>query len=237
MWQTESRVWWRGRYDRGMTTSRRLLITAGPVHEPIDAVRYLGNRSSGRLGLALAAAGRDAGWSVRLLLGPITATPPDGVDVARFESTADLERLLTHHFVECDVLIMAAAVADYRPRPLSHAKIPRGPGVRMLELEPTPDLVAACASVKRPHQHIVAFALEDPSLLETRAREKLRRKRVDAIVANPLTTMGAGTIDATLFTADGQAVQPLRGDQDSAEGLSKVTFARWLIDWIGQVWR
>lgn len=206
---------------------RRLLVTAGPTHEPIDAVRYIANRSSGRLGVCLAEAGRDAGWDVTLLLGPAPVPPPAGVRTSRFGSTADLAALLDEHFPRCDVLIMAAAVADYRPRPADVAKLPRTGPRLVIELERTPDLVAACAARKRPGQRIVGFALEEPTALEVRARHKLRAKGLDAIVANPLDTMGAADIRATVFTAGGKVVTPRPGT-----ALDKAEFARWLIQWL-----
>lgn len=207
---------------------RRLLVTAGPTHEPIDAVRYIANRSSGRLGVCLAEAGRDAGCDVTLLLGPAPVPPPAGVRTLRFGSTADLAALLDEHFPRCDVLIMAAAVADYRPRPADVAKLPRTGERLVIELEPTPDLVAACAARKRPGQRLVGFALEAPAVLEVRARHKLRAKGLDAVVANPLDTMGAADIRATVFTASGEVVTPRQG-----VALDKAEFARWLIQWLG----
>lgn len=209
-----------------MTT--RLLITAGPTHEPLDPVRYIANRSSGRMGCELAAAGLAAGWDVTLLLGPTPTAPPAGLAVHRYESTADLERLLTEHFPHCDILIMAAAVADYRPRRVSPEKLPREADRLVMELERTPDLVAACAARKRAGQRIIGFALEEPAMLEQRAAEKLRRKGLDAIVANPLETMGAAAIAAQVMTADGRVLRP----PGAARGTTKAAFARWLIAWL-----
>jgi phosphopantothenoylcysteine decarboxylase / phosphopantothenate---cysteine ligase len=214
-----------------MPDRRNMLITAGPTHEPIDAVRYLANRSSGRLGVCLAAAARDAGWEVTLLLGPGSMSPPAGVPTYAFESTDELAALLDTHFPLCDVLIMAAAVADYRPRRSTTPKLPRTDENLGLELEPTPDLVAACAARKRPGQRIIGFALEDPAVLAERARAKLQRKGLDAIVANPLETMGAAGIRATIFTATGEACAPTVG-ADTAQSISKLVFARWLIGWL-----
>jgi phosphopantothenoylcysteine decarboxylase/phosphopantothenate--cysteine ligase len=210
-----------------MPDKRRILITAGPTHEPIDAVRYLANRSSGRLGICLADAARDAGWEVTLLLGPTPLAPPTGVATERFETTADLAALLERHLPNCDVLLMAAAVADYRPSASAARKLPRTGQKLVLELEPTPDLVAACAARKRPGQRIIGFALEEPVVLAARAREKLAQKNLDAIVANPLETMGADQIRATVYAEDGQAVAP-PGDRP----LPKTEFARWLIAWL-----
>lgn len=198
-----------------------MLITAGPTHEPLDAVRYIANRSSGKLGLALAKAADDAGWAVTLLLGPIEAPVPQGVTTHRFTTAADLQRLLAEHFPACDVLVMAAAVADYRPKSLSSGKLPRTGHGLTLELQATPDLVAQCAAGKRADQHIVAFALEEADRLEAGGAEKLGRKGVDAMVANPLATMSADSIEAVLLFADGRSLRP--------GAMPKTDFARWLI--------
>lgn len=208
--------------------TRRLLITAGPTHEPLDPVRYIANRSSGRMGFELAVAGLAAGWEVTLLLGPTPAVPPTGLTVHRYESTADLQRLLAEHFPHCDVLIMAAAVADYRPRRVIAEKLPRVADQLVIELERTPDLVAGCVAGKRSGQRIIGFALEEPAMLEQRAAEKLRRKGLDAIVANPLETMGAEEIRAQIMTADGRVLRP----PGAAHGTTKAAFAQWLIAWL-----
>jgi len=216
--------------ERVLKPSAHILITAGPTHEPIDKVRYLANRSSGRMGLALAEAARQAGHRVTLLLGPAAVEPPAGVAVHRFQTTADLERLLAVWFPACDALIMAAAVADYRPVVRSAEKIPRREGRLVIELEATPDLVACCAAARKPHQRIVAFALETPEMLHQSAMEKLQRKGVDAIVANPLATIGSDTVSATLLTARGPVTPP----PGSAEPMDKQAFARWLIRWLAE---
>jgi phosphopantothenoylcysteine decarboxylase/phosphopantothenate--cysteine ligase len=152
--------------------------------------------------------------------------PPEGVTTLRFETCADLEARLAEQFPNCDVLIMAAAVADYRPRNMADQKLPRESTSLTLTLEPTPDLVAWCASVKRPEQRIIGFALEEPAALNDRARAKLRRKHLDAIVANPLQTMGATEIAAVVYTANGP-IHP-----HHAQAQSKEAFARWLIGWL-----
>jgi phosphopantothenoylcysteine decarboxylase/phosphopantothenate--cysteine ligase len=216
-----------------MNERRHMLITAGPTHERIDDVRYLANRSSGRMGLALSEAAGRAGWHVTLLLGPAALQPADstpGLQVERFESTADLERLLGVHFPACDVLVMAAAVADYRPPAGTTGKLPRKGERLVLELEPTPDLVAGCAARRRPGQCIIAFALEEPGRLEPRAVEKMRAKGVDAIVANPLETMGNPDVAATLYTADGRRLRP------GGTALDKRVFAAWLVEQAGLIW-
>ena len=216
----------------------KILITAGPTREPIDDVRFISNRSSGQMGLALARAAAEASHNVTLLLGPVLvpASLADGdtVRVERFSTTAELQTLLAEHFPACDVLVMAAAVADYRLAQPRTGKAPRAKGMR-LELEPTPDLVAGLAKDKRADQQVVAFALEEAAVLEERATEKMRRKGVDAIVANPLSTMDAGRVAAVLLTAEGRRHEPpaTAGSGTDGPGQSKDAFARWLVAWIG----
>jgi phosphopantothenoylcysteine decarboxylase/phosphopantothenate--cysteine ligase len=244
-----------------------MLITAGPTHEPIDEVRYIANRSSGKMGIAIAEAARHAGWDVTLLLGPTLLNPPlvrgdetppplprggEGdqcgspkrwsveesrtADAAktrtiRFTTTEDLRSLLAEHFPKCDVLVMAAAVADYRPVKSAAGKIKRGDERLTLELEATPDLVAECAKRKRQDQFIVGFALEEPDKLRERAIEKLKRKGLDAIAANPLRTMDSEMTEARLFQiAGGQVTEP----RAAAGATTKKAFARWLIEWLGE---
>lgn len=206
---------------------RRVVITAGPTHEPIDAVRYLANRSSGRLGEALAEEAARRGWDVTLLLGPVERSANyTRVRLARFTTTADLQTLLREHVPACDLLIMAAAVADYRPvASATDEKIQRSGGTFNLSLEATPDLLAEVAASRRPGQTLIGFALEPSDRLEESARRKLERKRVDAIVANPLETMGSDLIEASVLWSDGRV--------DSTDGaIPKVDFAAWLFDHI-----
>ncbi len=207
----------------------RLLITAGPTHEPIDEVRYLGNRSSGRLGIALADAAAARGMLVTLLLGPTHRTPSDSrVRVERFQTTGELESLLARHFPACDVLVMAAAVSDYRPvvdpglLEACGGKLRRVKEGMTLRLEATPDLLAGCSARRRPGQTIVGFALEPRERMLASAREKLVRKKVDLIVANPKETMDAEGIEATLVSADGS-------ERATPGVIGKDAFAAWLL--------
>lgn len=209
--------------------AKRILITAGPTHEPIDAVRFIGNRSSGALGVALAAAAAERGHSVTLLLGPTPVGIADTrVNLRRFRTTADLEALLLDESPRCDLLIMAAAVADYRPIPTpgldpATGKLRRTDAGLTIHLEATPDLLAGCAARRTPGQTIVGFALEPRERLMDSALAKLERKKVDAIVANPLETMDSATIEATLVRRDGAT--------DSTPGpIDKSRFADWLLD-------
>lgn len=209
----------------------RLLITAGPTQEPIDAVRFIGNRSSGRLGVSLAEVAARTGWRVTLLLGPTPLQPTDSrVQVRRFRTTADLQGLLSEEFPGCDVLVMAAAVADYRPavspEMLTGKHRRTGEGMT-ISLEATPDLLAGCAARRTPFQTIVGFALEPRAEMETSALQKLARKKVDMIVANPLETMDAATIEATVY---GTATPELQQGVRTPGAMSKERFAGWLLD-------
>ena len=199
----------------------RLLITAGPTREPLDSVRFLSNRSSGRMGLALAAAGRALGWPTTLLLGPITTHHDPDAEPVRFETTADLSALLHEHWPGHDLLIMAAAVCDHRPARRHDGKL-RREGATSLDLEPTEDVVASLDAITRPGQVRVGFALEPRDRMEQAARAKLERKHLDAIVANPLETMDSETVDAMLIDASGTT--------DAPAGERKEIFARWLLD-------
>jgi phosphopantothenoylcysteine decarboxylase / phosphopantothenate---cysteine ligase len=208
-------------------SARKLLITAGPTHEPIDAVRFLGNRSSGRVGVALADEAARRGWAVTLLLGPAPRQPSDSrVRVCRFRTAADLEKLLAEETPAADVLIMAAAVADYRPKvdpQFFGGKFRRKNEVLTLQLEPTPDLLAGVASRRRPDQFMVGFALEPREELLASARSKLERKKVDMVVGNPLETMDGETIEAMVLGKDGTEVH-------TPGAIDKVRFASWLMD-------
>lgn len=208
----------------------RILITAGPTREPIDAVRFISNRSSGQMGIALAEAAVVAGHDATLLLGPVMVAAALGerCRVIRFSSSQELERLLTEHFPACDALVMAAAVADYRPFEPQPGKPAKTAGLT-LRLEPTPDLVAAAAATKRDDQTVIAFALEEPAALEARAAEKMRRKGVDAIVANPLSTMESPHVAPMLLRQDGRRESP------PGAPLTKPAFARWLIGRLGDL--
>ncbi len=217
------------------TRAKRLLITAGPTHEPIDAVRFIGNRSSGRLGVALADRAAARGIDTTILLGPTPLAPIDTtVRVIRFRTTADLQQALTERVPDADTLIMAAAVADYRPLGSTAADLGGSPTGKLrrekrnitLELEPTPDLLAGVSERVRAsggRQRLIGFALEPRDGLLDVAKRKLERKGCDAIVANPLETMDAETIEAWLVWKNGH-IDETRGP------ITKIAFADWLLD-------
>jgi len=218
-----------------------VLVTAGPTWEPLDEVRHLANRSSGRLGVELALASSAAGCATTLLLGPgVTAPPSERFSgrVERFTSAASLGEALERRCPGCDVLLMAAAVADYRPaalemedgsrRPLplpAGEKLPRLAQPLQLVLAPTPDLLAKEAARKRADQLFVGFALAPVEQLEAIAQAKLRRKGVECVVANPLETMDSPRISATLY-ATGPAASL---DGLAVSDMPKEAFAAWLI--------
>jgi phosphopantothenoylcysteine decarboxylase / phosphopantothenate---cysteine ligase len=187
----------------------RTLITAGPTYEPIDPVRFIGNRSSGAMGAALASAALALGHDVTLLLGPVTAPMPPGAKRVDVFSSGEMHAAVLEHFPRHDLLIMAAAVADYRPKKVRQEKVERG-GTLTIELEATQDILAAAGAIKRPDQRTVGFSLVQRGQLE-RSREKLRRKNCDLIVYNPLDTMSSRTIESVLLYPDGRAEElPLR---------------------------
>ncbi len=212
----------------------RVLITAGPTHEAIDAIRFIGNRSSGRLGCALADECARRGLVTTLLLGPCCSEPSEpAARVERFTSCADLQLLLRTHAHASDIIIMAAAVADFRPAAATPGtaltKIHRTAAGLTLQLEPTPDLLAGIAASRVATQLLVGFALEPADRLIESARAKLIRKGVDVIVANPLETMENADINATLLWADGASISP--------GAMCKSDFASWLIDAATRTWR
>jgi phosphopantothenoylcysteine decarboxylase/phosphopantothenate--cysteine ligase len=180
----------------------RVLITAGPTREPIDPVRYIGNRSSGRMGAALAEAAINAGHHVTIILGPVHVSMPPSARRIDVETASQMHSAVMQEFPGHDLLIMAAAVADYRPIRIAQSKLPRG-GTLSIECEPTPDIVAAAAKMRRPDQRIIGFSLEASGDLD-RAREKLIRKDLDLIVFNPIQTMNSAQIEPALLWRDGR---------------------------------
>ncbi len=204
----------------------RVLITAGPTREPIDDVRFIGNRSSGSLGIELARAAVASGLETRLALGQSVQNPQiNGVDLIRFDQTSELRALLRQTMPATDILVMAAAVADHTPARQVPGKQSRsGIGTHTLELVPTPDLLAEIASSARLDQLLVGFALEPEERLIDSARRKLEAKGVDMIVANPLGTMESLAIRARVV-AKSELVE-LMGQPEGV--LSKPDFATWL---------
>jgi phosphopantothenoylcysteine decarboxylase/phosphopantothenate--cysteine ligase len=181
----------------------KVLITAGPTYEPIDPVRFIGNRSSGQMGAALANAATNAGHQVTLILGPVTASMPTNVRRIDIFSSRDLLETVLREFPTHDLLIMAAAVADFRPKSASTQKVERG-GTLTIELESTEDIAAAAGKIKRPQQRTIGFSLVERGDL-ARTKQKLIKKKLDLIVYNPLDTMSSKTIESILLWPDGRS--------------------------------
>jgi len=184
-------------------TGETVLITAGPTREKIDPVRYLTNRSSGRMGYALAEAALRRGARVLLVSGPAALTPPDAAEITRVESAEQMREAVLKLLPQATIVIKTAAVSDYRPKHTASQKI-KGKGALTLELEPTTDILAEIAR-KKDSQIIIGFAAETENALEN-ARQKLSSKTLDAIVANDVSREGVG------FDSDRNAVTIITHD-------------------------
>jgi phosphopantothenoylcysteine decarboxylase/phosphopantothenate--cysteine ligase len=199
-----------------VSSSRRILITAGPTREPIDAVRYLSNRSTGRMGVAIISAALRLQHEVTAILGPISLPVPPAAKRIDVETAAEMQRAVEDEFPNHDLLIMAAAVADYRPKRTHHGKLDRDAGMT-LEFEPTDDIIAAASRAKRADQRTVAFSLELHGNLD-RARDKMHRKHVDLMIYNPTDSMGSETVESVLLYPDGRSENlACRGKDDFAD--------------------
>ena len=194
---------WRHLTRRSDLAGLRLLVTAGPTREPIDPIRFVSNRSSGRMGYALAEAARDRGAAVTLASGPTGRARPQGVRILDFETADELHGLLVREFPECDGLAMAAAVADFIPE-TSARRLHRSEGERALRLAPGRDLLASLAPLRRA-QTVVAFAAETEDLLQ-RGRRKMEEKGADLVVVNDVGRAGIG------FDAEDNEVWIVRRD-------------------------
>ena len=205
----------------GPLTGRHVVVTAGPTREPIDPVRVVTNRSSGRMGYRVAEAAWERGASVTLISGPVELAPPVGVTVQRIESTSELEAAVRSALPQADVLVMAAAPADYRPVSPSAEKRPRQDGALALPLEPTADILSGTAALRRPGSVVVGFALETGDAL-AKGKAKLERKALDLIVINDALEPGAGfevdTNRVAILDREGSSmILPLQSKRDVAE--------------------
>ncbi len=202
-----------------------VLVTAGPTEEPLDPVRFISNRSSGRMGFAVAEAARDRGAQVTLISGPVQITPPAGVQLVKVRTAQEMHRAVIEHLPSSTLLVMAAAVADFQADEISHEKIKKHAGVQHLTLRPTPDILAEVARRRRNSQLIVGFAAETTGLLRN-AADKMKAKKLDLMVANDVTQQGAGfdveTNIVTLLFPDGRT--------ESLPKLSKHEVALRLLD-------
>lgn len=183
----------------------RCLISAGPTREFFDPVRFLSNPSSGKMGFALAAAAASLGWKVNLISGPVSISTPDGVERTDVVTGCEMFEAVQLHFPDCDILIMTAAVMDYRPKKIAPLKIKKNELCMVIEMEPVVDILATVAKQKS-HQLIVGFAAETDHL-EEYAIAKLRSKGADFIVANVIGgengAFGRDDNQVTVFGRDG----------------------------------
>ena len=208
----------------------RLLVTSGATNEPIDEVRFLSNKSSGRLGCTIALSAAIAQHEVTLLhaSSSIPPTKHPRLNSISFSSCRDLAAKLQEHWPSHDVLIMAAAVADFTQKGGQTSGKMKRDQTPTINLTPTEDLVASVANDSRSDQRIIAFALEETMELQDAARAKLARKKVDAIIANPLETMDSTQISATIFCKDGRTMTP-------PKNMAKEHFAFWLIQSLDEI--
>ena len=201
---------------------RHVLVTAGPTVERIDPVRYITNRSSGKMGYAIAEAARDRGADVVLVSGPVNLAAPEGVEVVKIESSAELCAAVLARGDWADVVIQAAAPADYTPVNVSETKIKKTGAGMMLELKNTTDIAKTLGERKHPGQVLVAFAAETDRVLEN-AKGKLEKKNADLIVANDVTRPGAGfgvdTNAVTLITRQDENALPVMSKRDVADAI------------------
>ena len=207
----ESRL---GATSGGELDGLRVLVTAGGTREPIDAVRFVGNRSSGRMGWALAEEAASRGAHVTVIAANVALPRRPGIDYVDVATAAELAAACRERFPAADVLLMAAAVADYRPATVREDKIKKTEAgdALQLELERTEDVLSGLAAERRPDQLLVGFAAESGGRAVAHAREKLERKRLDAVVVNDVSSPGiafdAPDNEVTIVTADGERHVP-----------------------------
>ena len=203
-------------------SGRRILVTAGPTVERIDPVRFITNRSTGKMGYAIAAAAARRGAEVVLVSGPVSLPCPDGVERVSVESSRELCDAVLGRAGDCDAVIQAAAPADFTPAAFSETKIKKTGEGMALELRPTTDIAAALGARTRPGQVLVAFAAETNDLIDN-ARGKLARKNADLVVANDVTRPGAGfgadTNIVSLVTRDSARELPVMPKSEVADAI------------------
>lgn len=186
-------------------SGKKIVITAGPTEEKIDPVRYITNRSTGKMGYALAEAAIDMGAEVTLISGPVNIAPPFGADVINVKTTQEMHDAVMEVFECCDALVSAAAPSDFKPESVSDEKIKKSAGME-IKLSKNPDISKEAGAIKK-HQKIVIFAAESQNLIQN-AKEKLIKKNADMVVVNDITRAGAG------FAADTNIVSIIKPDGD-----------------------
>jgi phosphopantothenoylcysteine decarboxylase/phosphopantothenate--cysteine ligase len=201
----------------GLLAGRRVVVTAGGTQEPLDPVRFIGNRSSGRMGYAIAEEAANAGAEVTLISGPVAITPPSGINLVRVTTANSMESAVREAVQHADALVMAAAVADYAPAEVSEQKIKKSGETMTVNLKRNPDILGNLAAIELPGLVRIGFAAETQDLLEN-ARQKLRAKSLDMIVANDaVASIGSDQSALTLIKRDGSIEElPPMPKQESA---------------------
>jgi phosphopantothenoylcysteine decarboxylase/phosphopantothenate--cysteine ligase len=208
----------------------KIVISAGPTRERIDAVRFLSNRSSGKMGFALAGAAVEAGFDTVLVAGPVHLETPAGVRRIDVGSAAEMATAVKREAADADIVIMAAAVADYRPKQQLSGKMKKKDGDLTLELERTEDILKSLGETKRPGQILIGFAAETENL-EQYALDKLKRKNLDWIAANDVSRsdigFGSDANAVTLYGRSGEKIAlPIASKAEIAAALLKTCSAR-----------
>jgi phosphopantothenoylcysteine decarboxylase/phosphopantothenate--cysteine ligase len=208
----------------------KIVISAGPTRERIDAVRFLSNRSSGKMGFALAGAAVEAGFDTVLVAGPVHLETPAGIRRIDVESAAEMATAVKREAADADIVIMAAAVADYRPKQQLSGKMKKKDGDLTLELERTEDILKSLGETKRPGQILIGFAAETENL-EQYALDKLKRKNLDWIAANDVSRsdigFGSDANAVTLYGRSGEKIAlPIASKAEIAAALLKTCSAR-----------
>jgi phosphopantothenoylcysteine decarboxylase/phosphopantothenate--cysteine ligase len=208
----------------GKLAGKKIVVTAGGTQEPIDPVRALTNKSSGKQGYAAAQAALDAGGTVILITAPTSLTPPVGARVIPVCTAQEMQEAVLVESTGADALVMAAAVADFRPKTVAENKLKKRDGIPQIELEAAPDVLMAVAGLEsRKPRIVIGFAAESRNLLEN-ASSKLKSKKLDMLVANDVSAPDAGfgvdTNRVTLLFADGRKITlPLMSKADVAEAV------------------
>lgn len=207
---------------------KRVLVTAGPTQEAIDPVRFISNHSTGRMGYAIAEVARDRGAQVVLVSGPVSLEAPEGVELVNIVSAQDLFDAVSARYAECDAVVAAAAVADYRPKTVADNKMKKKDGDLSIELERTPDTLSWLGSHRVTGQRLCGFSMETCNVLEN-SRGKLTRKNVDMICANSLREEGSGfgaaTNHLTLISCEHEVDLPMLSKADAADALLTELFS------------
>lgn len=215
----------------GALSGRRVVVTSGPTVEPIDAVRFVSNRSSGKMGAAITSAARDAGADVTVVTGPVSVSYGEGVRVVEVQTACEMAQAAADAFEQADIAICAAAVADHRPKDAVSHKLKKGiddADLAVIEMVENPDVLASLGSMKRTGQIVIGFAAETDEVID-HAKEKLARKGADMIVANDVSggaVFGSDLNEASFVTAS---------SVDHLGCLSKTELATRLLDRIAQM--